>query len=50
MLKFESELRRNHDLLTKRREGFANEFFVSEGPVDLSGIEEGDTAFDCAHG
>src|SRR5262249_34066508 len=45
-LKFESELRGYHHLLTEGGEGFAHEFFVRERAVNFSGIEERNAAFD----
>ena len=44
--KFESELRGDHYFFTDRSERLAHEFFVDEGAVHFSGIEERDTAVD----
>jgi hypothetical protein len=44
----EAELRGDRDPLAKRRERFANHFFVRERAVDLRGVEEGHAAFDGA--
>ena len=43
----ESELRRDHDIFAKWREGFADKFFVRERAVDFSGIEERYATVDC---
>jgi len=40
----EPELGGDHDLVTYRGEGLADEFLVEVGPVDLGGVEERDTA------
>jgi hypothetical protein len=42
----EPELGGDDDLAAEGFEGFADEFFVDERPVDLGGVEEGDAAFD----
>ena len=40
----EAELRRDHDLIADGRERLADELFVGERSVHLSGVEEGDAA------
>jgi hypothetical protein len=47
-LEFESKLGCDDDLIAHRSESFADEFFIYEGTVDLSGIEEGYAAVDGA--
>jgi hypothetical protein len=39
----EPELGGDHNVLADRGEGLADELFVGERPVDLRGVEEGDT-------
>ncbi len=48
VVELEAELGGDDDLIAKRREGFADEFFVDEWAVDLSCVEKRDAAFDCA--
>ena len=45
-IEVEPELGGDHHLIADRSEGFANEFLVRERTVNLSGVEECDTAFD----
>jgi hypothetical protein len=45
-LQVESELGRDHDLVTDGREGFPHELFARERAVDLRGVEERDAAVD----
>jgi hypothetical protein len=42
----EAELGGDDDLVAHGREGFADEFLVAIGAVDLGGVEEGDSAID----
>src|SRR6476620_2704687 len=44
--RIESELGRDDDIFTERLQRFADEFFVRERPIDLSGIEKSDASFD----
>jgi len=41
-----AKLRGDDNLFADGREGFAEEFFVGEGAVDLGGVEEVDTQID----
>src|SRR6476661_2607930 len=41
----ESELRRDHDFIAERGEGFAKELLVGEGAIDFGRIEEGNSLF-----
>jgi hypothetical protein len=41
----EAELRRDDDVVADGSQGLANDLFAEERPVDLGGVEEGDTAF-----
>jgi hypothetical protein len=42
----ETERRSDHHPVADRGQGFPDELFVAERPVDLSGIEEGDAEID----
>ena len=42
----EAELRRNHDLITERPQGFPDDLFVRERAVRFGRIEESNAAFD----
>src|SRR5208282_2568461 len=42
----EAEFSSDHDLLSERCEGFANQLFVVEGTVGFSGVEEGNALLD----
>src|SRR5262245_36535280 len=44
-IELEAELRCNHHLLSHGSEGFSQEFFVGEGTVHFSGVEECDPEF-----
>ncbi len=39
----EAELRRQHDVVTATLDGLADELLVGERPVDLGGVDVGDT-------
>jgi hypothetical protein len=45
-VRLEAEFRGDHHLIPKRGQCFAHKFFVAEGTINFSGIEEVDAAFD----
>src|SRR5580704_8349616 len=47
-IRLPAELGGDHDLVAERSEAFADEFFVDERSIDLSGVEESDAAVDAS--